>query len=233
MFNVYLVILVLTLSQISVSQSSIIDEAKTKLNNLYSLVLGNIQSAEDDFSQYYTDIAVYGHNIDNLGKMDIETMHQTVDFEIDQLEEIGHSAHVDISSCIKGQREVISQFRDLFENRLGGCVNDKTEEAAGVLKGSKYTVDVTMNSVHRLDHELGVCGDSILCISPVLNKINLATISLPQQIKSEVNKAGDLLQDLKVMVAECRDNNVAEFTSYVTSLVAIIENCVNKIVPKK
>ncbi|EFA12920.1 hypothetical protein TcasGA2_TC006990 [Tribolium castaneum] len=225
-----LVILVLTL--LHLSQSSIIDEAKAKLNNLYSLVLGNIQIAENDFSQYYTDLNVYGHNIYDLGKIEIETIYGTVIKEIDQLEDLGHNANVDVSSCTKGQKDVINKFRELFENRVQVCINGKIQEAASLLKGSKYNVDVTMNSVHRLDHDVNVCGDSILCISPILTKINLATISLPQQIKTEVNNARDLLQDLKVMVAECRDNNVADFTSFVTSLVAIIANCVNKIIPK-
>lgn len=212
--------------------SSIIDEAKTKLNNLHSLVLGSIQVAENDFSHLYTEIAVYGDNINNLGKLDIDDSYQTVNIQINQIKELANAANVDISSCLRGQEEVIKHFRDEFEKRLETCTSNKIQEAAASLKDSKYIVDVTMSSVHRLDVDLDNCGASITCISPIVTKIELDMIQLPQHIKTEVNKAEDLLKDLKVMVAECRDNNVAEFTSYVTSLVAIIENCVNKLIPK-
>jgi hypothetical protein len=108
----------------------------------------------------------------------------------------------------------------------------QNEEVANIVDSSKYVVDVTINKVDSLRFQVGSCDGSILCVSPIVTDVEKAKIELPQQIEAEVREVEGFVGDLKVIVEECSDNNVADFTGYVTELLVRISDCANEIMSR-
>ncbi|KAJ3660541.1 hypothetical protein Zmor_004984 [Zophobas morio] len=225
-----LLLLVLVTSQYAqTSVYDVVEDAKIELSNLRALVFGHIQVAQDNFAHYYSDIASYSHNIVSLGELSIDQVYAEVAAELTQIKDLALAAGKDISYCTGGREQMIHRLPDELKGRLETCIAAQTDEAKSVLDSSIYLVDTVMTRVQSLEFQLDRCANEPSCVSVLLTQIEKDTTDLPLQIQLQINKAKEMLDELKVIVKECNDNNVADFTAYVTDLVAQIADCANKI----
>jgi hypothetical protein len=208
----------------------LVDEVYSQIDDLRALVQGVILVAHDNLDSFSTNLLSYSNSIVEDGGIAIDQVHETVSSQLTQIKELAASANKDISRCTSGREQMINKLPTELKERLRVCVVKQNEEAANIVDGSKYVVDVVINKVDSLRFQVGSCDGSILCVSPIVTEVEKAKIELPQQIDVEVLEAEGFVGDLKVIVEECSDNNVADFTGYVTDLVVQISDCANKII---
>jgi hypothetical protein len=210
----------------------LVDEVYSQIDDLRALVQGVILVAHDNLDSFSTSLLSYSNSVVEDGGIAIDQVHETVNSQLTQIKELAASANKDISRCTSGREQMINKLPTELKERLRVCVVKQNEEAANIVDGSKYVVDVVINKVDSLRFQVGSCDGSILCVSPIVTEVEKAKIELPQQIDVEVLEAEGFVGDLKVIVEECSDNNVADFTGYVTDLVVQISDCANKIISR-
>jgi hypothetical protein len=84
-----------------------------------------------------------------------------------------------------------------------------------------------MNDARVFYFHIDSCRGDFLCISPIVTKIELAMIEIPQKIGVEVERAADLYDDLKVSIGQCTDQKAAQFATEGSLILNDIATCVN------
>jgi hypothetical protein len=206
------------------------DEAEEQLDELKSIVQGDILVAHNDLQTLHTDFLTYSENIAENGAIEIQQEFEAVDGQLTTIKDLAHSAGKDVSSCTNIREEVLGRLPGRYIEAMGDCIGNIINEAQRMLESSKYIVDISINKVHELDFQLRQCRGDILCISPLVTEISLSKIRLPQNIKTEVQAAQSTLTTLKLSTQGCSDDRVAEYTSEANSILGDITACVDRII---
>ncbi|EEZ97903.1 hypothetical protein TcasGA2_TC000288 [Tribolium castaneum] len=209
----------------------LIDEATRQLEELKQIVHGDILVAHNDLSDAAMAFNTYADTILKQSVISIQQEAETIHSQLETIKELGHAAGKDISSCTKVREPFLRRLPGHYTESIVKCTHGLMGEAGGIAKNAKYIVDITINQVHRLEHELANCKGEILCISPLLTEIELGKIRLPQNIKTEVQATQSVLTTLKISAQSCGDDHVAEYTTEATTILGDITACVDRIIP--
>ncbi|RZC34522.1 hypothetical protein BDFB_003798, partial [Asbolus verrucosus] len=181
----------------------IIDEAKTQLEELKRIVQGDIFVAHDDLQALRVDFLTDSDTTVKEGTVEIQQEHETIWAQLQTIKELAIQANKDISPCTNIREELLNRLPGVFIDQMGYCMGAQVREADKFLQDSAYIIDININKVHELEHQLNRCGDSIQCVAPIVTEIDLDMIRLPQNIKTEVQAVGSLLTTLKISVQNC------------------------------
>ncbi|KAJ3627037.1 hypothetical protein MTP99_014445 [Tenebrio molitor] len=206
------------------------DEAQEQLDELQSIVLGDIIVAHYDFQSYRTAFTTYSDNTLKNGAIEIQQESEEVDAQLTTIKDLVHSAGKDVSSCIDIREEVLERLPESYIVPMGDCIGTINNEAQRILDSSTYIVDISFNKVNELKFQLQQCRGDILCISPLVTEISLSKIRLPQNITTEVQAATSILTSLKLSTQGCSDDKVAEYTSEANSILGDIIACIDRII---
>lgn len=155
---------------------------------------------------------------------------ESIHSQLQTLKDLANAAGKDISSCTNVREEYLQQLVARWVNNLIECAQSLVQEAQTLVQNGQYIVDININKVFALEHQLDICGEDILCISPLITEIQLNKIRLPQNIKTEVQATESLLTTLKVSVQSCIDGGVAEYTVQAGEVLGDIAACVDRII---
>jgi hypothetical protein len=206
------------------------DEAQEQLDELQSIVQGDIMVAHDDLQSLQTAFLTYSDNILKNGAIEIQQESEAVDGQLTTIKDLAHTAGKDVSSCTDIREEVLERLPESYIVAMGNCIGTINNEAQRILDSSTYIVDISINKVNELEFQLRQCRGDILCISPLVTEISLSKIRLPQNIKTEVQAAESTLTSLRLSTQGCSDDRVAEYTSEANSILGDITACVDRII---
>jgi hypothetical protein len=206
------------------------DEAQKQLDELQSIVQGDILVAHDNLQSLETAFTTYSDNILKNGAIEIQQESEAVDGQLTTIKDLAHSAGKDVSSCTDIREEVLERLPESYVAAMGDCIRNVNYQAQQILSGSTYIVDITINKVYNLENQLAQCWGDILCISPLVTEISLSKIRLPQNIKTEVQAAESTLTTLRLSSQGCSDDRVAEYTSEANSILGDITACVDRVI---
>jgi hypothetical protein len=206
------------------------DEAQEQLDELQSIVLGDIIVAHYDFQSYRTAFTTYSDNTLKNGAIEIQQESEEVDAQLTTIKDLVHSAGKDVSSCIDIREEVLERLPESYIVPMGDCIGTINNEAQRILDSSTYIVDISFNKVNELKFQLQQCRGDLLCISPLVTEISLSKIRFPQNIKTEVQAAESSLTTLKLSTQGCSDDGVAEYASEAGTIIEDIAACVDRII---
>jgi hypothetical protein len=206
------------------------DEAQKQLDELQSIVQGDILVAHDDLQSLETAFLTYSDNIVKNGAIEIQQESEAVDGQLTTIKDLAHSAGKDVSYCTDIREEVLERLPESYVAAMGDCIRTINYQAQQILYSSSYIVDVIINKVYSLQSQLAQCRGDILCISPLVTEISLSKIRLPQNIKTEVQAAESTLTTLRLSSQGCSDDRVAEYTSEANSILGDIIACVDRII---
>jgi hypothetical protein len=206
----------------------LIDEAEKQLEELQKIVQGQILVAHGNIKSLETDFLTYSSNVLETGRIAIQQEAETINSELTTIKNLGDATDTDISSCLYDREDFLEQMPGDYIERMNECVRVIDEEALGILDSAKYIVDIAINKVHEHENQFRQCGGNLLCISPLLNEIQLDKIRLPQNIKTEVQAADGHLTILKLSIENCSDQNSSEYTTEAGSVIALIADCVDQ-----
>ncbi|CAH1372986.1 unnamed protein product [Tenebrio molitor] len=206
------------------------DEAEKQLDELQSIVQGEILVAHDDLQSLETAFTTYSDNILKNGAIEIQQESEAVDGQLTTIKDLAHSAGKDVSYCTDIREEVLERLPENYIAAMGDCIRTINYQAQQILSSSKYIVDIIINKVYSLQSQLTQCWGDILCISPLVTEISLSKIRLPQNIKTEVQAAESTLTTLRLSSQGCSDDRVAEYTSEANSILRDITACVDRII---
>jgi hypothetical protein len=126
-----------------------------------------ILEAHDNLDSLSTNLLSYSDSTVEDGGIAIDQVHETVNSQLTQIKELAASANKDITKCLSGREQLINKLPAERKERLRVCVVKQNEEAANIVDGSKYVVDVTINKVDSLRFQVGrAMGAS--CVFPPL-----------------------------------------------------------------
>jgi hypothetical protein len=206
------------------------DEAQEQLDELQSIVLGDIIVAHYDLQSYRTAFTTYSDNTLKNGAIEIQQESEEVDAQLTTIKDLVHSAGKDVSSCIDIREEVLERLPNSYIEAMRSCIGTIDNEVHRIVDNSKYIVDISINKVNELEFQLRQCRGDILCISPLVTEISLSKIRLPQNIKTEVQTAESSLTTLRLSTRGCYDDKIAEYTSEANSILSDITACVDRII---
>jgi hypothetical protein len=206
------------------------DEAQEQLDELQSIVQGDIMVAHDDLETLQTDFLTYSDGIVKNGAIEIQQETEAIDLQLSNIKDLAHSYGVDVDSCIDIREEVLDRLPGSYIETMTECIGTVSTEAQRILSDSKYIVDISINKVHDLDFQLRQCRGDLLRISPLVTEISLSKIRLPQNIKTEVQAADSTLTTLKLSTQGCSDDGVAEYASEAGTIIEDIAACVDRII---
>jgi hypothetical protein len=206
------------------------DEAQEQLDELQSIVQGDILVAHDDLQSLETAFLTYSDNIVKNGAIEIQQESEAIDGQLTTIKDLAHSAGKDVSSCTDIREEVLERLPESYVAAMGDCIRTINYQVQEIVYTSSYIVDIIINKVYSLQSQLAQCGGNILCISPLVTEISLSKIRLPQNIKTEVQAAESTLTTLRLSSQGCSDDRVAEYTSEANSILGDITACVDRII---
>ncbi|EEZ97904.1 uncharacterized protein LOC662108 [Tribolium castaneum] len=209
----------------------LIDEATRQLEELKQIVHGDILVAHDDLSDAAMAFNIYANTVLKESIVSLQEEAETIHAQLQTIKDLGHAAGKDISTCTKGREPHLLRLPGHYAEAITNCTRGLMGEAGALAKNAKYIVDITINQVHHLEHQLANCKGEILCISPLITEIELGKIRLPQNIKTEVQATQSVLTTLKISSQSCGNDHVAEYTTEATSILGDITACVNRIIP--
>ncbi|RZC40988.1 hypothetical protein BDFB_005026 [Asbolus verrucosus] len=203
----------------------VISEAKEQLEELKRIVQGDILAAHDELNNLLTDFLTFGDNVLKGGELAIQQEHETIIGQLTTIKDLAHSAGKDISVCTDIRENALNTLAGTYSDQLFHCIVGKSRAANKIVEDARYIVDISINKVRELEHQLNSCGEDILCVSPIVTEIQLDMIRLPQNIKTEVNAAGKLLNILKLSVEECA--NVKDIAIEANAIVPLLSDLID------
>ncbi|XP_044258092.1 uncharacterized protein LOC123007102 isoform X4 [Tribolium madens] len=208
----------------------LIDEATRQLEELKQTIHGDILVAHDDISGYVIAFNTYADTSFKQAIVSLQEEAESISSQLQTVKDLGHAAGKDISPCTKVREPFLRGLPGHYASAIRNCSMGLIGEAEAITKNAKYIVDITINQVHRLEHQLANCKGEILCISPLLTDIELNKIRLPQNIKTEVQATQSVLTTLRVSVQSCGNDHIAEYTTEASSILNDIMTCVDRII---
>ncbi|XP_044258097.1 uncharacterized protein LOC123007107 [Tribolium madens] len=213
-----------------ITPRDLIDDATKQLEELKSIVQGQILVAHSDLQQVQQDFQTYGANSAESAAVNIQQEKDTIDSQLQTIKDLAHSAGKDVSACTDIRETVLDRLPRSYVDEMNRHIAGLISEVGTILSDARYIVDISINKVHSLEHQLEKCKGDILCISPLITEIQMNKIRLPQNIKTEVQAAESLADTLKVSVNDASEQNVAQYTSEASSILGDITACVNRII---
>ncbi|XP_044258096.1 uncharacterized protein LOC123007106 [Tribolium madens] len=208
----------------------LIDEATRQLEQLKQTVHGDILVAHDTLRNYVVAFDTFLDTTLREAVVSVQQEAESIDSQLQTIKDLGHSAGKDITKCTKGREPFLRRLSGHYIEAISNCTHGLMGEAEAIAKDAKYIVDITINQVHRLEHELAKCKGEILCISPLLTEIELNKIRLPQNIKTEVQATQSVLVTLRISGQSCGNDHIAQYTTEATSILGDITACVDRII---
>ncbi|EEZ97906.1 uncharacterized protein LOC103312155 isoform X2 [Tribolium castaneum] len=213
-----------------ITPRDLIDEATKQLEELKATVQGQILAAHSELEEIDQDFQTYGVNTADAALITIQQEKETIDAQLQTVKDLAHSAGKDITSCTNIREDVLNRLPSTYAEQIIKQIGGLIKEVGALLSEARYIVDISINKVHDLEHQLANCKGEILCISPLITEIQLNKIRLPQNIKTEVQAAESLVTTLKVSVNDAGEQNVAQYTSEASAILGDITACVNRII---
>ncbi|XP_063908603.1 uncharacterized protein LOC135126512 [Zophobas morio] len=226
-----LVVISVVAIQASVVPFDLIDDAKEDLEALRQTVLGAILAAENNLDDFSLDLQSFASNTERSAIVTVQSEREAINNSLTVLKNLAHSAEADISYCLDGRENYLSNLHITILADLNDCVFGKIVQGSIVLREIKYLIDININSVNALEFQLELCeaaGDP--CITVLIQEIELATERVPQQIKVEVLKAEELFGELKISVQECADLKISQYVTTANTILDDITQCVDAII---
>ncbi|XP_063908614.1 uncharacterized protein LOC135126520 isoform X2 [Zophobas morio] len=202
-------------------------EITEKLEDLKSTVQGTISVAfitnlVKDFTSYRTSM-IYS-SASALGQQS-----QTFRNRINNLKMSAQYAGKNIDVCLSTNEPLLNKLANDASTQLNECVIVADSEMAIIEKDTNYRVDTLMNEVHKLEFQLDICANDLLCQASVTTDIETSMLSIPQKIGVEVDQAVILSDELKVQIKPCMDPKVAQYSLEAGAVASEITRCVNNI----
>lgn len=207
------------------------DLAKSQLDELRSLLQGQILTAHNNLQMLLYSFSDFSLNIDAFAIIEIQTYQNKVSSELSQLKQLAETANVDVSSCTLGKEQSLN---DLLNQKLGimrSCISAISIQASQIIVNSKYIVDVLYNKVDALEFQLNQCSSEV-CLQPIIQTIIIDNVELPQKIEVEVNTATSLFDPLKTQTHECRSSEEAQYVASADIMLEEIKECINDLLSK-
>ncbi|KAH0821387.1 hypothetical protein GEV33_001404 [Tenebrio molitor] len=98
------------------------DEAEEQLDELKSIVQGDILVAHNDLQTLQTDFLIYSDNIVKNGAIEIQQEFEAVDGQLTTIKDLAHSAGKDVSSCTNIREEVLARLPMRYIEAMGDCI---------------------------------------------------------------------------------------------------------------
>lgn len=210
---------------------SLIDDATAKLENLREKVLSSIIIAESDLNDLTSDFDTYATNVKTKGIISIQNGESQVNSQISALKDLAESAQVDISYCLGSREDYLINLPGVIISELEQCILGNAQEASKIASSILYIIDATNNKVDALEFQLSLCDpESEACVKPIVEEIELEMVNIPRSIQTQILRANELFDGLKVAVQTCSDLKVSQYSSSANLVVKDITQCVNSII---
>ena len=159
----------------------------------------------------------------------IQQEYQAFTTQVTTLKDLAQSAGYNVDICLQINEPLLDQLPQEIIDTLMECLAFANLEVTIIQNDSRYRIDILMNEVNVFDFQLDLCAGDFLCMSPLVEAIELALVNIPQKIGLIVQEAGDLAEDLKVLIKECTDAKVAQFVTEGGIVVSDISDCIDNI----
>lgn len=205
--------------------------AKSQLDELRSLLQGEILTAHNNLQSLLYSFSDFSLDIDAFAIIEIQTYQNRVSSELSQMKQLAEAANVDVSPCTQGKEQALNDLLNQKLSIMRSCISAIRIQGAEIVVNSKYIVDVLYNKVDALEFQLDQCS-SEACLQPIIQTITIDSVELPQKIEVEVNTATGLFDPLKTQTHECRTSEEAQYVTNADIMLEEIKECINDLLSK-
>lgn len=206
------------------------DEAQAQLSELKIVVETQIEITMDAIKMIGYDLSGYRSRINQVARTAFKATIKEYQDQLENLESLGDAAGVNVTSCTTSYKKELYYLTVYIETPLYAChtwANGVIEEATN---NAYYYANIIMTEVEMLNFQIISCQSDIVCLSPILTKIETATIELPQKIDQESVNAQKEADSLKVLLDQCADDAVAGKTAEALVMMDTATQCVNDLI---
>lgn len=162
-------------------------------------------------------------------RIDFQQERDTLLGELQTIESLGESGGVDVSLCTEPETNRINDLLNTLNDELNKCLAFSNQEVTIIQNDARYYITTKMTYVEVFNFQIDYCTNDFLCISPILERVELAKVEIPQEIGVEANKAAELCDDLKVLVKQCTDDKKTDMVAEGEVYVSNAKTCADKL----
>lgn len=211
----------------NINEYDLVDEAKNLIQKLRDLLSGEIMGNSSKLESLFDTLRIYSDNAVAQGKIDLDQLHDLFSSQLMSLKELAEASGRDISVCLKPLQDKVTELYDANIETLPDCSSYGNRQMQEIEDTAIYHMNTLMNEIEYLNYQIDRCQGEFLCISPIVTEIDLAMISIPQKVETEVDKAGILTENLKPLLQSCIKSKVGQLSSWGLSIVNdATEDCI-------
>jgi hypothetical protein len=214
-------------TQSKVAPYDLEDEVRDQVEALETTVRSAISSSFRSLDNLVREVYSFRDASITEANLSIQQEYETLDGQLTTIKDLAQAAGQDINICLETNEPLLNQLPDNIIASLRDCLAFANQELTIILNDARYRIDTTMNDARVFYFQIDSCRGDFLCISPIVTKIELAMIEIPQKIGVEVERAADLYDDLKVSIGQCTDQKAAQFATEGSLILNDIATCVN------
>lgn len=209
----------------------LIDDAKAQVTELRGIVRSSITAGSASVDNNIYDVYMVRDQAMEEARIDFQQERDTLLGELQTLESLGETAGVDVTACTDSEKDRINNLLNTLNDELNKCLAFSNQEVTIIQNDAYYYMSTKMTYVEVFNFQIDYCRGDFLCVSPILERVELAMVEIPEEIGVEANKAGELCDDLKVLVKQCTDDRKSDMVAEGSIYVSDASSCVNKLLP--
>lgn len=210
----------------NINEYDIVEDAKNLVQKLRDLLSGELMSNTLKIENLLDDLGSYRDSLMAKAEVDLQQLYDSYALELISLKELAEASGRDISVCLDPLQEKIEELYEANLETLPDCSSYADRQMKDIEESSIYRMNTLMNDIEYLSYQIDRCQGEFACISPIVTEIDLAMLSIPQKLETEVEQASVLTDNLKLLIQSCIKSKVGQLSSWGLSIVNnATENC--------
>lgn len=198
------------------------------MEELRSTVKASITTSTDSVAEMVSNSRTTRQNLYTSAEIDLDQEWRDIWLRILKIKEL--SVGYNIAVCLQWREDVVLRLPERCRTDMDTCLAPFETLLDGINSDSTAKINVLINEVDPFEEQIGECNESILCLTPLIEEMDLASIEIPQKAAVEVENAKAMVADIDVENINCINAGVAYMVSVGTDCADVIEKCANEIV---
>lgn len=178
--------------------------------------------------EYVSNVFYQRNDLIDNAQDQIEQCSLKIRNELSALLQLGDSKSREISPCLLGQEEKVTDLPNSSINALASCRTTSNVVVTQIQNQAITEVEKIKDSIAQINFTINSCKDIALAKS-ILTKIDQAQKNLPKAIHFEINNAKYQMEMLEFNDKVCIDTKIALLNIQSYTILAEISSCAKNV----
>ncbi|GLV41200.1 hypothetical protein CBL_04724 [Carabus blaptoides fortunei] len=218
------------------SLGDLIDQVRELIKNLNNIVSGVLENALGTLKGLIDTIKALKEKFINEGLTTIKDIIEGgLDFITNKTEEAAQLG-IDISKCIIGKQDELTDLATSLAGELSDCVSEPITDALAMVNNDLKIIGEITKNITNLPAQLAKCLISlkpITCLTNMVTNLSKVLFELPDQISGMIDEVLSFVGNLSETLGECVNGITVTANSKVEAMIDEISKCIEPLLPEE